>query len=292
MRKKEGFDLEKILVLPEPLLQEYAENPLTNKLFATDIGFFPHAKYHYRERPDGCDAFILIFCIQGEGWARTGEGEAKLIRKYDALVLPPHLTHAYGASADDPWSIYWVHFQGELAPHYFRLLPLSDYRIQVSANDALHLTDLFERSFAKLADKSYSLSHRIYANVLLQELLGVIAMQSPDAGERTLSDYVERSIAWMRERLTHKLTIGQLADSVNLSRSHYMAVFKRVTGSSPMHYFQQLKIRQACTYLDLTDWPVKEIAGKLGYRDALYFSRVFKKEMGSSPSQYRERKKG
>lgn len=292
MRKKDGFESEKLLVLPEPLLRECAENPLTNKLYATDIGYFPYAKYHYRERLQGSDSYILIFCVHGEGWAKAGSGDVQPIGKYDVLVLPPRMAHVYGASDDDPWSIYWVHVQGELAPYYYRQLPLSEHRVHIAASDALRLTELFERSYAHLAEKSYSLSHRIYANLLLQEMIGIIMMQSPDARERTLDDYVERAIALMRERLTSKLTIGQLAEAVNLSRSHFLAVFKRMTGISPMRYFHQLKIRQACTYLDLTDWPVKKIAGKLGYRDALYFSRAFKKEMGCSPSHYRERPKG
>lgn len=292
MRKRDGFEAEKILVLPDPLLRECAENPLTNKLYATDIGFFPHAKYHYRERSEGTDSYILIFCVHGEGWAKAGEDDAKRIGKYDMLVLPPRMAHAYGASDDDPWSIYWVHVRGELAPHYFRLFPLSEYRVQIAASDALRLTELFERSYALLAERSFSLPHRIQANLLLQQMLGIVAMQSIDAREQALGDYVERAIHLMRERLTGNLTIGQLAEAVNLSRSHFLAVFKRMTGISPMRYFHQLKIQQACTYLDLTDWPVKKIAGKLGYRDALYFSRVFKKEMGCSPSHYRERQKG
>jgi AraC-like DNA-binding protein len=292
MRKTEGFESEKILVLPDHLIRELKRHPLAQTLFITDIGFFPHAKYHYRERLNGCDSYILIFCISGEGWVQVGGTSPRTVRKYDLIVLPPHIAHAYGASETDPWSIYWIHFQGNLAEHYLDLLPLSDYMLQVSGNDTVRLIELFDPCFSILSEKSYSLPHCIYANQLLLQMLGIASLQIPVSADKMSNDYVEQSIEHMKRHIGENLNLRQLSEQVNLSRSHYLSVFKRVTGTSPIHYFLRLKIQQACTYLDLTDWSIKEIGGKLGFRDSLYFSRAFRKIMGQSPSHYQEKKKG
>lgn len=80
--------------------------------------------------------------------------------------------------------------------------------------------------------------------------------------------------------------------NAGLSVSHFSDLFRDQTGQSPMSYFTQLKIRQACRFLDLTDKPVKVVAIETGYGDPYYFSRVFKKIMGLSPEKYRAIKKG
>ncbi|WP_238392297.1 AraC family transcriptional regulator [Paenibacillus antri] len=292
MRKREGFDSEKILVLPESRIRELSSHPLLRPLFATDIGYFPHAKYHYRERPDGCDAYILMLCVGGAGWIQVGEEKRKEVGKYDVVVLPPGAKHRYGASEDNPWSIYWVHFRGESARDFVDLLPLESHTLQVSGRDAVRLIEWFQPCYELLSRQGYSLAHCLFANQQLQQLLSFLAMQRTPGGDDSSKETVERSIQYMMLHLGSNLSLRQLSEQANLSRSHYSAVFKRVTGASPLHYFTRLKMQQACTYLDLSAWSAKEIGAKLGYGDSLYFSRVFRKEIGMSPTEYRRKMKG
>jgi AraC-like DNA-binding protein len=74
---------------------------------------------------------------------------------------------------------------------------------------------------------------------------------------------------------------------VNLSRFHFIKKYKALTGTTPINHFIHLKIERACHLLDVTSKGVNEVAWALGYEDAYYFSRIFKKTMGISPSQYR-----
>uniref|UniRef100_UPI00262A74C7 helix-turn-helix transcriptional regulator n=1 Tax=uncultured Alcanivorax sp. TaxID=191215 RepID=UPI00262A74C7 len=59
------------------------------------------------------------------------------------------------------------------------------------------------------------------------------------------------------------------------------------TGQTPMQAFQRIKVSHACYLLDITEETVVQIAARLGYDDPYYFSRLFKKQMGVSPQQYR-----
>ena len=164
--------------------------------------------------------------------------------------------------------------------------------MQLSGADAIRWIELFDNCYETISEKIFSLPHCIYANQLLQHMLSLISLQPADPSNRISSSYVDRSIHYMKQQISVNLTIEHLAEHVHLSRSHYLSVFKRVTGISPMHYFMRLKIQQACQYLDLTDWPIKEISIKVGFQDALYFSRTFHKIMGQSPSSYRKIVKG
>ena len=59
-----------------------------------------------------------------------------------------------------------------------------------------------------------------------------------------------------------------------------------------MQYFNNLKIQSACQMLDFTHMNIKEISVQLAFEDQFYFSRVFKKETGLAPQEYRNKKKG
>ncbi|MGW9572304.1 AraC family transcriptional regulator, partial [Paenibacillus terrae] len=70
-KKADGFEGEKLYVLPPYMLNKLQSNPLTRNLYITDIGCFSHARHHFRERTHGCDSHIFIYCARGKGWVRT-----------------------------------------------------------------------------------------------------------------------------------------------------------------------------------------------------------------------------
>jgi AraC-like DNA-binding protein len=91
----------------------------------------------------------------------------------------------------------------------------------------------------------------------------------------------------MREHLNQPLPVAKLAALAHISPSHFFALFKRRTGSSPMDFFTHLRMQRACRLLDGTSASVKEVAAVLGYDDPFYFSRVFKAVNRIPPSRYR-----
>ena len=96
----------------------------------------------------------------------------------------------------------------------------------------------------------------------------------------------------MHQHIDKKITLSDLADHCGLSVSHYSLLFKKRTSRTPIQYFNKLKIQKACQMLDLTDMHIKEISIRLDFEDQFYFSRVFRKEMGLPPIEYRIKKKG
>ena len=72
-----------------------------------------------------------------------------------------------------------------------------------------------------------------------------------------------------------------------MSTSWFIRSFKDFTGVTPMHYILALRIANAQSLLENTDYTVAEISRLVGYEDQLYFSRLFKKQNGLSPSQFR-----
>ena len=65
-RKRDGFRGERMIVLPTEAFSDYVRHPLVRRLYLTDVGFFPSAAHHYRERREGIEEYIFLYCMDGE----------------------------------------------------------------------------------------------------------------------------------------------------------------------------------------------------------------------------------
>lgn len=67
LKIKDGFKGERSLIMPEMILSLAKEDPVLRTLHITDIGYYPHATHHYRERTEPIDQYVLIYCVKGSG---------------------------------------------------------------------------------------------------------------------------------------------------------------------------------------------------------------------------------
>ncbi|HEY7418589.1 MAG TPA: AraC family transcriptional regulator [Ktedonobacteraceae bacterium] len=294
IRKADGFEDQKLIVFPDAFLEVVSRHPLAKSVYVTDIGFFPHAQYHYRERPNGCNTAIFIYCIEGEGWAILDNNEKEItIRENTLLVIPSHTPHIYGAAEANPWSIYWFHLNGEAVSDFIDSLDMDKSSLHVPASLAVRIIEIFEQCYEILLYKGYVLKQYIYVSQAMRYLLGMFTLLQGEPRQDEMKHvYVERAIQYMVEHIQSSLTLDEIAHHVGLSKPHFVHLFKQVTRYSPIDYFLRLKIQRSCQYLDLTDYHIKEISKSVGIQDPYYFSRVFCKVMGQAPSEYRKTKRG
>lgn len=289
-RVREGFTGQKLLVLPEEVNRQMSQSPLIQNLYLTNIGFFPNACFHYVKRDNQFNQYILIYCVSGEGWYHLND--CYIIKSGQYFILPAGQPHTYGATQNDPWTIYWFHFEGTSAQKLWQI-----YRQQCYPMAAIpyseHRVEIFDQIYEML-DKGYSQEHIRFANMALWYLLSsfICPYTFEPRDEKTTPGRIDEAIAWMQENLSTPLTLKQLARHVNFSVPHFVSEFKKKTGYSPVDYHNRLRIQKACQYLDMTDMRIKEISYILGYKDPYYFSRLFSKIIGQSPRFYKNRIKG
>jgi transcriptional regulator GlxA family with amidase domain len=131
--------------------------------------------------------------------------------------------------------------------------------------------------------------HIFSANILRQILSHVAFLNPPEQLRRQRESLdIDSLHALMKSNLREQLNLDTLAASVNLSKYHFVKRYREITGTTPINRFIQMKIERACYLLDTTYKEIKEIAFELGYEDSYYFSRVFRKQIGVSPSYYRK----
>ena len=291
LKKKEGFAGQRSYVLPGELKNQIAAHPLCATLYITDIGYYPKAAFHDRERRKGSPQYILIYCVQGVGWYYVND------QKYDvkpnqAFILPADVAHRYGTDAQNPWTIYWLHFTGTQAHYFLDFLKSSNDLSPVTVSPQSERFQLFDDIMAHI-EMSFNMDNLIYANTSLARFLATFntSVYNPAPNVSEESDPISRSITFMKENLSKTLSLEELAQVAGMSTSHYSAVFREKLQSAPINFFTFLKIQEACRLLENTRLRIKEVAYQIGYGDPYYFSRVFTQVMSVSPRDFRKLRK-
>ena len=127
--------------------------------YITDIGYYPHACFHYRKRnTEEATEFILIYCMEGEGWFELDK-HRYAVTANQFFILPKHQAHAYGSNERNPWTLYWIHFNGTKAAFFSAgfdrpkdITPQEDSRIK-------ERLVLFEEIYSSISSGSVSYTH-------------------------------------------------------------------------------------------------------------------------------------
>jgi len=271
--------------IPRDVVNSYSRHRLLADLYVVSTGNMRAALGHQVERAWIGD-YIIIYCGAGKGWYHL-DGRHWTITKGDVLFVFPGTAHAYGADPQRPWSIQWAHFDGSLAPALLELANVSLEQPVVSIGERLQIVTLFNQILNTL-QAGYSLHYLINVAAYLRQILSHIALLNTYAPPGNTKDLnAEKVIQYMLNNLTKLCQLDDFAAIAAMSRSHFSRKFRAKTGYSPVDYFIRLKIQKACELLETTDMKVGEISQFLGYQDQYYFSRIFKKIVGSSPTRYR-----
>ncbi|MGH8491649.1 MAG: helix-turn-helix domain-containing protein [Moraxellaceae bacterium] len=281
--------------------QRYVIPAFARQLLATDrrsrdchpeaMGFYSRAAGHAMERsPEEHEDHLLLYCVQGRAMLEV-EGSVHVLDAGMLTLLPAGVAHAYRADSSDPWSLYWVHVQGDAVEDF--LAPLLEGRAWALLSPGLSSALLADwRSLLEAATPGFEAAALQLAAARLRQLLLHLAWlgsRSPQARSRL--DVTALQL-FMQQHLDAALSLEQLAAVAGMEKFHFAKTFKRLTGQSPLQHFQHLRMARACEWLDAGEEGVAVIAQRLGYGDAPYFSRQFRQVRGMSPSAYRALKRG
>jgi len=271
---------------PSFMLAQLTDHPLTRDCYPTAMGFYPSARRHRMER-EPHDDNLRIYCVEGSGHAST-ENWRGVLGPGEVLLLPQGTAHHYESDPESPWSIYWVHYQGE-GSDAFNEFVLSDQASPPKATAGVSPQIIAHcRGLLNVQRTGYNTSAFINASNQLRHLLTTLALEVHQTQAHSQHSFdLEAVQGFMLENISEPLTLETLAATARLSKYHFVAKYKALTGYSPIRHFLNMKMEHACQLLDRTSLSVKGVAAELGYEDQLYFSRLFTKTIGMSPRAYR-----
>ncbi len=270
---------------PDFIRQELRANVLTRDCFPTAVGYYPSAHGHKMQRQQHDDN-LLIYCVAGQGELHTGQAHSAVCAG-DVVVIPLGTEHNYAADSETPWTIFWCHFTGEAAPAFISHLGYEAGHPTSAIGVLPALTANF-KSLLSIVRTGYSTAAFIHTANQLRQILTFLASEINSVNAHNRHNFNLQSIQnFMLEQIGQPLNLDSIAATCSLSKYHFSSKYKKLTGYSPIKHFLNMKIEHACHLLDSGTLSVKEIAALVGYDDALYFSRLFRKTIGLSPTEYR-----
>ncbi|NLT48215.1 MAG: AraC family transcriptional regulator [Clostridiales bacterium] len=122
-------------------------------------------------------------------------------------------------------------------------------------------------------------------------ILGNLAMRYADSFYHGSSKIVEGTVKYINKNFKEKLTLRDSADHFHVNQSYLSALFKQEMGKSFTEYLTMLRLQEAKKLLRKTNLNLTNIAYQCGFEDQSYFSKVFRKVEGITPSQYRNQRR-
>jgi len=151
--------------------------------------------------------------------------------------------------------------------------------------DYTPLEELFDKLLDTWNDKGPSYEF-VAATLLRQLLIWVSQNNIRQSKNHAISLKIDQIIEYMRQNINRKITLEELSGRIGLSTFYLSRAFKEATGYPIIMYFNKMKIEKAKELLIEDNKKVKEVAFELGYTNEFYFSRIFKRIEGLSPSEF------
>lgn len=250
----------------------------------------------------------LLVYVTGGHCTFSVDGETYSLSENDAVLIPAN--SLYIPATDTECEYYYFHFGGEVTrvdeqegKHDITAGKMAyNYCERMEANEipALYLypkmhvehsagirTSLIPAIHRDMMSVKYN--SKLSMNVNFLQLL--LALSNVCAGQylssRRECSLTERVVEYIGENLVPDLTLSKISRHFGYTKQYIIRQFASQLHTTPTKYINSLKLISACRYMQHTAMNIAEIAELCGFHDANYFSRLFSREMGMSPQQYR-----
>ena len=251
--------------------------------------------------------FTRVICVTSGEAEIVVEGMRYELTAGNMVLVPPFVSADYHC-AERAGHDYII-FRAELAHglELFSLPNIANYMVPVEArawcfprllelnpNIALESVDPNDASYNEKIWQS-GVSRDLVSSAALLETEGILrvllsAFLKPSKKEVMKNSAVDRLIkilAYIENNLDKPITLEDMAKEVSLHPTYFSDLFAKQMGERPISYLTRARVGKAQILLATTDKPIKNIAWELGFKDANYFYRVFKKRLRLSPGEWR-----
>lgn len=241
-------------------------------------------------RPKGRRDFQLLYIASGKAHFYFDKSDKDTVVTAGHMVLyRPKEPQRYVYYGEEQTEVYWVHFTGNNVTNILRHYRIrNDMRI-LKTGTSLEYSRIFRQMIQEL--QRCQTHYPELLTLLLLELLIQIERQigrEHRPKNAYLNTEMEMAMQFFNDHYSSEINIEEYAVSRGMSVSWFIRSFKQYAHTTPMQYLVERRMTNAQVLLETTNYNITEIAALVGYDNPLYFSRIFKKQKGMSPSKYRK----
>lgn len=239
-------------------------------------------------RPRGRLDFQLLYIAAGKAHFHF-DGKEQIVTAGHMVLYRPKEPQKYEYYGEDQTEVYWVHFTGGNVTNILRSYGLTDDKKVFYCGSGLGYQNLFRSMINELqmCKENYTEMLEMYLRqifIMLQRYF----LNSLKTDNAHVIEEIDKATLYFNEHYSEDISIDEYAQSNHVSVSWFIRNFKHCTGSTPMQYILSKRIYNAEILLQDSTYNITEISEIVGYDNPLYFSRIFKKVKGLSPSEYRK----
>lgn len=268
------------------ILDEYIVSipPAEKNPFNISLTGITYKNPNYSISRENTSVTVVEYIISGTGYVEC-ENAIYTVNAGDMYILQPYSNHKYYSDKLNPYQKIWFNSNGILLSELLRIYGISGKIIFKSANGYDYMNKILKICENKTLTGD-EINTRTAAVAL--ELIAFLAendhKNTPKSEAVILKQYIDMNIE-------KNVTIDELSKQIFRSKSQTMRIFKNAYGHSPYDYLLSQRLLRANSFLQNTNIPIKDISQRLGFCDEHYFSNLYKKKTGMSPSDFRKAKK-
>ena len=262
----------------------------THPLFVSCCGTYHLITYPKMSthRPRGRVDYQILYVASGKAHF-CFNGVEQIVPAGNMVLYRPREEQRYYYYGTDHTEVYWVHFTGTDAQKILRKYGIADDVHVIRTGTSLEYKRIFLQMIQelKLCKEDYE---ELLVNYLQQLLIMIhrLSVKKPHEKSQFLIEEIDSAVRYFHENYHKPISIEGYAASHHMSVSWFIRSFKEYTDSTPTQYILSLRISNAQALLESTTYNITEISSIVGYDNPLYFSRLFKKQCGMSPSEFRK----
>lgn len=241
-------------------------------------------------RDKGRKDYQLLYIASGKSHFFI-DGKEHILTAGHMVIFHPDEPQHYKYYKEDRTSVYWVHFTGSQVEKILEHYNIIRGEKIIYSGTSPDFQWLFGQIIQEL-----QLCRKQYDEMLtlLLRNIFILIRRSLEINKNftdTMEKEVSYAIYYFRDNFNKEINVDEYAQSLNISVSWFIRCFRQITGMTPLQYVINLRISNAQMLLETSDYTISQIAESVGYENALYFSRLFHKQTGISPKEYRKKSK-
>lgn len=237
-------------------------------------------------RPRGRLDYQLLYVATGKAHFFF-DGMEEIVHAGSVVLYCPIEEQKYIYYVADHPEVFWVHFTGYDVKNILKYYHFSPKQHVYHTGTRSEFRWIFQRMILEL-QLCKPMYEEMLASLLNDLMLLICRQRMMGSSTDTVQKEIEEAVAYFSENYREDINISDYARAHHISTNHFIRNLKQYIGMTPKQYITSIRMANAQMLLESSDYTIQEIASFVGYDDAPYFSRLFKREIGITPAQYRK----